>query len=214
MVGSRKWLAAALSLALCYCVIAQSQPEGAQKKMAETASAKTLTPDDLDRIAAELDADPAAFFAEPVELRWWLHGGEPGSGSDTVTIAVAEPGGTLTATYVRARPNDEPGPPMKIKRFDGEIEPEQAAVVARAVLRSPLFRETAPASEGPRLADGRKETWDFQRGGASVSKTVTEPFPDDLEHPRASFHAVRDFVVLNAERPVESEKATGKDGAP
>ncbi|MEZ5363657.1 MAG: hypothetical protein R2748_15265 [Bryobacterales bacterium] len=182
--------------------------------MAETASAKTLTPDDLDRIAAELDEDPAAFFAKPVQMRWWLHGGEPGSGSDTVTIAVAEPGAKVTATCVRARPNNNYRPPMLVERVEGEIEPEQAAVVARAMLRSPLFREAAPGAAGPKLADGLKETWDFQRGGASLSKTVMEPFPDELEHVRAAFHGVRDFVVLNAERTVKSEKATGKDGTP
>ena len=184
--------------------------------MAATTSAAgktTLSKDEIARLLAALDQNRIRFFSEPLRLRWRLHGGEPGSGSDAVAL-VADESGRLQAVYTRSRFDRSYQPPMLVEHFTGPLNFEQAAELVRTLLETPLFRETLPEESARGMADLMKETWEFQRGftaAVSVSKTVFEPFPQNLSKPRAAFRALMAHLERSGERVVKSTKAPGKD---
>jgi hypothetical protein len=144
-------------------------------------TAPTL-PDDL---AAALRHDAAAFLAAPLMLRWWVHGGEPGSPSDAITITGTD--GTFDARYQRVRFDFSAVPPQKTDEVARQVSAAVVQPIAHDMLAGPLFRHALRGEMPADLADARRERWDLQHGKAALTVSFVEPFPDALAALRAQF---------------------------
>lgn len=168
------------------------------------AAKKILPKAEIDGLAAALRQDPGRFFAQPVSFTWWLRGGEPGSGSDSLKFS--SDGGGIHAIYIRARFNADYRPPMLSEQFAGDLNVKQAAGILGPMLDSPLFREDLPQEQKPRIADLQKETWEFARGAVTLQKTLHEPFPDQLASSRAACREVQEYLTKTGQRTIRQPK--------
>jgi hypothetical protein len=168
------------------------------------AAKKILPKAEIDGLAAALRQDPGKFFAQPVSFTWWLRGGEPGSGSDSLKFS--SDGGGIHAVYIRARFNADYKPPMLSEQFAGDLNVKQATGILGPVLDSPLFREQLPQEQKPRIADLQKETWEFARGAVNLEKTLHEPFPDQLASGRAACREAIEYLTKTGRRTIRQPK--------
>jgi hypothetical protein len=168
------------------------------------AAKKILPKAEIDGLAAALRQDPGRFFAQPVSFTWWLRGGEPGSGSDSLKFS--SDGSGIHAIYIRARFNADYRPPMLSEQFAGDLNVKQATGILGPVLDSPLFREELPQEQKPRIADLQKETWEFARGAVALQKTLHEPFPDQLASGRAACREAMEYLTKTGQRTIRQPK--------
>lgn len=144
------------------------------------------TPSPLpDGLAASLRSDAAAFLATPLMLRWWVHGGEPGSPSDAITVTGAD--GAFSARYQRVRFDFAAVPPQKTDEISRPVAVAVAEAIAHDMLAGPLFRHALRGELPADLADARRERWDLQHGAAALTASFVEPFPEALAALRARF---------------------------
>jgi len=145
----------------------------------------------LNKLVQQLAHERSAFFSQPFSFSWWLRGGEPGSPSDKLSLEGDR--GSVKATYIRARFDQDHTPLFHTDKFAVVIDTDHAVKILGRLFESPLFREHFREESDRGMRDIQKETWSFERGSTQYSKTIYEPFPASLEDLRSS---VRDLVRL------------------
>lgn len=135
-------------------------------------------------LTAGYRSDPQAFLTKPLLLRWWVHGGEPGSPSDVLTIEGSA--GKFEAIYRRVRYDFSRSPPQQVDEARRPM-PTDAVMQLLDNMFGALFRQRLPEEDGHDLADARQEQWDLQQGARGLTKVFHEPFPTSLGPLRERF---------------------------
>lgn len=125
----------------------------------------------------------AQFVDHPLSVTYWVHGGEPGTGSDALDIFVGS--GTCKARYVRERFQGG-AKPFKVDRFEMALTPERTKALLESLFKSGLFEVIYPSETQPPIADILKETWELKSEGTDLQVTFFQKFPKDLESLRAA----------------------------
>lgn len=139
----------------------------------------------LARWTAHYRHDAQALLAGSLRLLWWVHGGEPGSPSRTITVTGEE--GVFTVTSHHVHFNFSADPAQQISELRLPLHSDTVRSLLDDMLGGVLFRQRFAEEDSHDMADARQERWELQLGQQALTKTFYEPFPNGLTLLRERF---------------------------
>lgn len=107
-----------------------------------------------------------------------MHGGEPGSPSESIAINGAA--GVFNVVSQRVSFNFAATPVRQVDEFRQVLHGDALQPLLDDMLQGVLFRQHFAEEDSHGMADAKQEQWQLRRGRKTLTRTFHEPFPQLL----------------------------------